>query len=225
MGCGVEATADLTVVRWVMATMKIGIQAAPCGSLTERHEALLRVSQTLISRRCSEDLFNILALELREVVDFHFLSVGIYKPESHEYCTKTFGQPGFPIHPPELTQEGTFTSWVYQHQEALVIPSIDQEKRFPAAVGYLRQIGVRSLCILPLATANRSLGALSLGSEQANEYTQEEVGFLSVVANQVALALDAALSFEESQQAQRELQRNHTELQAERDRLELLLDV
>jgi hypothetical protein len=39
-------------------------------TLTERYEALLRVSQTLISIRSSEELFNLLARDLRAVVKF-----------------------------------------------------------------------------------------------------------------------------------------------------------
>jgi hypothetical protein len=46
-------------------------------ALTERYEALLRVSQTLISVRSSEELFSILARELRTLVNFYFLRIGI----------------------------------------------------------------------------------------------------------------------------------------------------
>ena len=45
----------------------------------KRYEALLRVSQTLISIRSSEELFRVLAHELRAVVNFYVLDVGIYE--------------------------------------------------------------------------------------------------------------------------------------------------
>ncbi len=64
-----------------------------------------------------------------------------------------------------------------------------------------------------------------MGSKDVDAYRSEEVSYLSLVANQVALAVDAALSFDESGRAQDELQRKHAELQAERDRLQLLLEV
>ena len=41
---------------------------------TERYEALFRVSQTLISIRSSEELFRLLARELRAVVNFYVIS-------------------------------------------------------------------------------------------------------------------------------------------------------
>jgi hypothetical protein len=52
------------------------VQRAAEEALTERYEALLRVSQTLISIRSSQELFRLLAHELRAVMSFHFLRVG-----------------------------------------------------------------------------------------------------------------------------------------------------
>jgi formate hydrogenlyase transcriptional activator len=92
-------------------------------------------------------------------------------------------------------------------------------------VEVLKRHGIRSVCTLPLTTVHGRLGSLAVGSQAADAYSSEEVSFLSLVANQVALAVDAALSFEASEEAQQELQRKHAELQAEHDRLKLLFDV
>jgi formate hydrogenlyase transcriptional activator len=110
------------------------------------------------------------------------------------------------------------TCWVYQHQEPLVIPSVEHETRFPQMTEQLRKYGIQSACALPLTTVLRRVGILALGSEHPSAYSDDEVCFLSLVANQVAVAIDDALNFESSKLAQRELQR-------ERDRLKLLLDV
>ena len=53
-------------------------------SVTKRYEALLRVSQTLISIRSSEELFRLLARELRAVVKFHVMGIGIYDEKTHD---------------------------------------------------------------------------------------------------------------------------------------------
>jgi hypothetical protein len=42
-------------------------------TVSERYAALLRVSQTLISIRSSEELFSLLARELRAVVNFYVM--------------------------------------------------------------------------------------------------------------------------------------------------------
>src|SRR2546428_8493421 len=168
---------------------------------TERYEALFRVSQTLISIRSSEELFRLLARELRAVVNFYVMGVGIYDENAHEMSTKSYGEPGVPLQAPKFAPEETFSWWVYQHQEPLIIPSLAAETRFPAVAEMLKNRGVRSVCVLPLTTVHRRLGGLAFGSLEADAYSREEVGFLSLVANHVALAVDDALNFDTSQHA------------------------
>src|SRR5260370_12041635 len=99
---------------------------------TERYQALLRVSQTLISIRSSEELFGLLARELRAVVSFYVMGVGLYDEKTHEVTTKSYGEPGVPLQAPKFAPEDTFSWWVYQHQQPLVIPDLDAEPPFPA---------------------------------------------------------------------------------------------
>jgi formate hydrogenlyase transcriptional activator len=177
------------------------IQRAAEKAISERYEALLRVSQTLISIRSSEELFRLLARELRAVVNFYVMGVGIYDENAHEVRLTSYGEPGVPLQVPKFAPEETFTWWVYQHQQPLIIPSLDAETRFPAVAEMLKNRGVRSVCALPLTTVHRRLGGLAVGSIKADAYSQEEVSFLSLVANQVALAVDDALNFDASQHA------------------------
>jgi formate hydrogenlyase transcriptional activator len=200
-------------------------QAAFETGVTERYEALFRVSQTLISNRCPGELLGLLAGELREVVNFNYLGVGVYNEKLHEVCLKMFDDSGATIPPPKLAPEETMTWWVYQHQEPLVIRSLDDEARFPVAVELLKRQGIRSICTLPLTTVHRRLGGLAVGRREPDAYSDEELSFLSLVANQVALAIDDALNFRASKEAQEELQQKQAELQRERDKLQLLLDV
>jgi len=170
-------------------------------SVTKRYEALLRVSQTLISIRSSEELFRLLARELRAVVKFHVMGIGIYDEKTHEVHLTSYGEPGDSLQVPKFAPEETFTWWVYQHQQPLIIPSLDAETRFPRVAEMLKNRGVRSVCALPLTTVHRRLGGLSVASTEADAYNMEEVRFLSLVANQVALAVDDALNFDSSQHA------------------------
>src|ERR1700674_4022712 len=182
--------------------MSSGEQTAAETEVTKRYEALFRVSQTLLSIRSSEELFSVLARELRAVVNFYVMGVGIYDEKAHEMRTTAYGEPGVPLQAPQFAPEETFSWWVYQHQQPLIIPSLDAETRFPAVVEMLKNRGVRSVCVLPLTTVHRRLGGLAVGSLEADAYSGEEVRFLSLVANQVALAVDDALNFDASQHAE-----------------------
>jgi formate hydrogenlyase transcriptional activator len=177
-------------------------QSAAGTAATERYQALFRVSQTLISIRSSEELFRLLARELRAVVNFYVMGVGIYDEKAHEMHTTSYGEPGVPLQAPQFAPEETFSWWVYQQQQPLIIPFLDAETRFPAVAEMLKSRGVRSVCVLPLTTVHRRLGGLALGSTEADAYSEEEVSFLLLVANQVALAVDDALNFDALQHAE-----------------------
>ncbi len=138
-------------------------------------------------------------------MNFYFLRVSIYEGNAPQPCLTLYGEPGVPLQVPPLPKEETITWWVYQHQQPLIIPSLDAETRFPAVAEMLKSHGVRSVCALPLTTVHRRLGCLALGSIEADAYSREEVSFLSLVANQVALAVDDALKFDASEQAKEAL--------------------
>jgi formate hydrogenlyase transcriptional activator len=185
--------------------MSSTIQKPGESAVIERYEALFRVSQTLISIRSSEELFSILARELRAVVNFYVMGVGIYDEKAHEMHTKSYGEPGVPLQAPKFAPEETFSWWVYQHQQPLIIPSLDAETRFPAVAEMLKNRGVRSVCALPLTTVHRRLGGLAVGSTEVDAYSSAEVSFISLVVNQVALAVDDALNFDALQHAKEDL--------------------
>src|SRR6266446_1436206 len=86
-------------------------QSAAGKAATERYEALFRVSQTLISIRSSEELFRLLARELRAVVNFYVMGVGIYDENAHQIHLTSYGEPDVPLQVPQFTPEETFTWW------------------------------------------------------------------------------------------------------------------
>src|SRR6202795_4190692 len=155
--------------------------------------------------RSSEELFRLLAREVRAVVNFYGMGVGIHDENAHQIHLTSYGEPGVPLQVPQFTPEETFTWWVYHHQQLLIIPSLDSETRFLAVAEMLKKRGVRSVCVLPLTTVHRRLGGLAFGSTEADAYNVEEVNFLSFVANQVALAVDDASNFDALQHAEEAL--------------------
>ena len=203
-------------------------------SLAARYEALIRVSQAISAHRDCKQLFRSLAIELRQVVQFDYLAVVLYDAPKHKMCLHLLdgADPDRVLEQPDVETEEMFAWWVYQHQEPLVIPSLEKETRFPRLTEFLIRQGIQSTCAVPLTTPHRRLGALGFGSRQPAGYSEEETRLLWMVADVVALAIDDALNLEasnlaqaESRLAQAELQQKRDELQRERDRLKLLLDL
>jgi len=184
-------------------------QSRPEPSLHARYEALSRASRAICAYREPAKLFHVLADELRQVVQFDSLAVILYDEASHRISTpvrETVNGPEFAI-PADFPAEGTITWWVYQHQAPVVIPLRDEETRFPLMMEVFRKYGVQSACVLPLSTAHRRLGSLTFGWQQPDGYSAEDVQYLSLVADHVALAVDVALRNQEQQQVEEELRK------------------
>ena len=62
----------------------------------------------------------------------------------------------------------------------------------------LQEAGIHSFCALPLTTAHRRLGAMGFGSKISGHYNDSDPSFLSLVARQVAVAVDNTLAHEEN---------------------------
>ena len=163
--------------------------------LAERYEALIRVSHAIGVYRDPKELFRVLADELRHAVDFDFLGLFFYDETSNTFenpVLETIHGPGIFI-PPDFPPEQTITWWIYHHQQPVVISSREEETRFPQMMKVFAEYGVESACLLPLTTAHRRLGSIAFGMGRRRCYPEEEVRYLSLVADQVALAVDNAL--------------------------------
>jgi transcriptional regulator with GAF, ATPase, and Fis domain len=178
-------------------------------SILARYEALIRVSEALRAYHDRDTLFRSLARELRLVVRFNFLGLGLYDEQTHTVTAHVLEATGETLPPPQIGTDDSIAYWVVQHQEPLVIPLVEAETRFQQAIEYMRSQGMQSACALPLTTPRRRLGILLQASREPYAYDAEDVAFLSLVANQVALAIDDALNYGALQQS----------LAVERDRM------
>lgn len=173
--------------------------------LAVRYEALLRVVKAIGAHRDATELFRALANELRAVVSFDYFAIFLYDEVSNRIempVLEVVSGHGFAL-PPDFRAEDTITWWVYRHQQPVVVSCAVTETRFPRMMEVFKSYGVQSACVLPLTTVRRRLGGLSFGSAQPKAYSDDETRILSIVADQVALAVDNALR-------DREQRRSHT---------------
>ncbi len=170
-----------------------------------RYEALIRIANSVRAQTSPEELFQILVDELRQVVPFD--AIAQFDESANKirwHMCSACRQPK--EHPDDIDREETLAGYVYREQKIVTLGSLDSEKRFPRSVALMRQAGIQSVCALPLTTAHRRLGSVVIASVLPNAYTEEEVRFCGLVANQVALAMDDAMNFQASLRAQERLQ-------------------
>ena len=177
------------------------------GSMASRYEALVRASRAISSYREPVALFRALAGELQHAMTFDYLGLFLYDEALNKIempVLHVVNGAGVAI-PADLRAEETITWWVYHNQQPVVISHADNESRFPRIMEIYKRCGVQSAVVLPVTTAHRRLGGLTLGSEQADAYSEEEVRYLELVADHVALAVDSVLRDEEQRRSEETL--------------------
>jgi len=193
---------------------------APLEHSRRQLEALLEVGEAIAQQRDLRVLFHDLAERLHSVVDFDFLTLVLHDPARNvmrlHILESRFHEPKAPGS--ETPVEGHPTGWVWQNQQAYVVSDVEEEAKYPEFIQRLREVGVRSLAIVPLTTAQHRLGAMGFGRMVAQGITAIGLQFMQRVASQVAVAVDNALNFESAEAYQKQLAR-------ERDRLQVLLQI
>jgi formate hydrogenlyase transcriptional activator len=193
--------------------------AAHEGSAADRLRALVEVSQSILLHHDLADLLEDLAVRLQPIAPFDVISLVLHDPASGRmrlHMVRSLMPP--PPLPDGLPVDESPAGVVWKTQQPLLLDDLEHEDRFPALIPYLREQGVRWVCLLPLTTAQRRLGAMAFATGRAAPIASSDLDFLSSVAREVAVAVDNTLHHQEAQSYQRQLAR-------ERDRLRTLLEL
>src|SRR3984957_19968513 len=171
---------------------------------TQRYEALLRATNAIGTCSDCDAAADALLQALQEVVNFDYLQLIAFENDHRTAACHLLYSNGArqSLPPADLDLDGSPIDWVYESQQPLVTADWNRETRFQKHGEFLSELGIAATCVLPLARGQRRLGVLSMGRSHPDAYPEEEVRFLSLVADQIALAIDAAVNFYLSRQAQ-----------------------
>lgn len=173
-------------------------------SINARYQSLIRLAESIRARQDPRELFDLLASELLRVVQFDAIAQydeaanKVHWHVSEACCASSATRA-------EIRKEETLAWWVYQHQQPVLVRRADSDVRFPAMMVQLRSYGMQSICALPLSTAHRQLGSLVIASQKSDAYSEDEMGFFTLAASQIAVAIDDTLNFLASRRAEERL--------------------
>ena len=179
----------------------------------ERYLALLRAASAIANSDCS-NAFDTLTDRLRDVTPFDYLHLVAFDDGMKNPAWELFEANGKRVEiarEDAVPLEDTPIVRVHESSDLLVTHDWNTETQFPKHRSFLAGLGISSTCTLPLKRGERRLGVLTLGRFYPNAYDEEEVRFLCLVADQIGLAIDAALNFCVSQRV--------------KDQLKLILDL
>ena len=165
----------------------------------DQYQALFAVADAIASHRDLSALFHELGARLGRVVSFDALSLVLHDTATNLMCLhviehyENLEKPFTMVLSPDDDPAGM----VWQTQRPLITSKLSEWQRWPELLERVQPYGIQSGCWLPLTTARRRLGALVFTSKQVAMYDNVDAHFLELIVNQVAVAVENALAFEE----------------------------
>jgi formate hydrogenlyase transcriptional activator len=165
----------------------------------DRYRAILAVSEAILSHRELPVLLHELAGQLHQVERFDSLALVLHQEATETMRLHLLDAADPTFRPPEIVLPvcDDPAGLVWQTQQPLLVSTAAELEKWPAFRQHVQAYGPQSFCWLPLTTARHRLGALVFASLQPNAYLPTGVDWLRLVANQVAVAVENALAFQE----------------------------
>jgi serine phosphatase RsbU (regulator of sigma subunit) len=192
-----EALALLTNVG---SQMGIALERARLFELVRErriHEqaALLTLSNQLLSQANMNDLMCCLVEEVQTLLEAD--ACALLLPEEKSGSLAFHAASGWrsdPVAAHRLVpgDQRSGSGRVMSTQEPLLIFDIQSNDPTPWSADWLEIEGFRSHAVVPLIAEGRSIGVLMVDIRQTHEFTEDEVRFLSLMANQAAIAIEKA---------------------------------
>ena len=181
----------------------------------ERRRALLEVNDALVLHRERDPLFAAITEALRGLLPFDRSSVALRDPGGETFTIWALA--GTVGHAPVGTTrpcQSSNTGWILSSKRPMVIPDWRSESRFTER-SLLLQAGILSTVSVPLLAAGRAIGVLHVGSREANRYAAEDADLLQDLAQQVALAIENMLAYQEIARLKARLEEENVYLREE----------
>ncbi len=173
----------------------------------DRLRVLLEVNNAVVSTLDLTELFRAISASLRRVTHHEYTSLALFDPVTRKLRTVALDLPqGTGLAQEEISAaiENTPAGPAFSNRSPQRFSREDLERCDSHICRRLIAEGVRSGCCVPLLTRERVLGTLNIASVR-DSFSQEDMDLLSQVANQVAIAVENALAFQEIAQLKNKL--------------------
>src|SRR6266478_8244405 len=160
------------------------------GHQRQRDRLLLETTDLVVRARNLPDLLKELAPRILNLTGCDFLKFSQHDASQNCMITHYWKRNQESGQCDAFAVDECVSGWVWMHQDAVTIPDVEKEKRFPLCMQELRKHGVRSYSVLALSTSERHFGALGLGKNVPEILDSEDLEFFHRVAFIVSLALE-----------------------------------
>ena len=184
----------------------------------ERWRVLLQVNNAVVTCLDRDTLFDAIAGALRGVIPFDRAALVLDDPV--EGVFKVLGVAGPVPSPPsiplgtEWPRRGSRSGWIVDSGQPLLTEDLRKDSRF-VEHGPLIKDGILSALSVPLRAKRGIIGTLNVGSREVGRYDEFHRELLLAIADQLVLAIQNMLAYEEIASLKRQLEQENLYLQEE----------
>jgi len=165
----------------------------------DRLSALLEINNAVVTCLSSKPLFHAISASLRRTFSLDYASLLIYDAGIAALRLQTADLPhgtGAIRENAIVPLDDTVAGFVFRTRQGRVF-SLQEAAAISQSTGEIMgREGLHSICCMPLISHGNALGTLNLGSRRESFFTDGDLQFFSQAADQVAIALENALSFQ-----------------------------
>jgi signal transduction protein with GAF and PtsI domain len=175
-------------------------------SAARRMEALAGLARTISEEDYLDRILQAISEMVAETLDSPVCSVMLVDEDRRELVISAArcSSPDY-LHKMPLKIEDSLIGRVVREGRVIVIRDVLEEKqyRYPELA---RRTGLASLLSVPLITREKAIGTINLYTREVRHFSEDEIGFVKVVAGQAAIAIENARLMSEALEMKRALE-------------------
>jgi len=166
----------------------------------EQLKLTLELTNQVVSNLEFRDLLRATSASVRRVMRCDAAAVMLADPEGAHLRIHALDYPdsrGIFTEGALIPIEGTLPGDAFKNRQPIILNRLDPAEIPPEMYAKASGEGLNSFCDVPLISKDRLLGVLAVARREENSFDKDEVGFLTQVANQIAIGIENALSYTE----------------------------
>jgi GAF domain-containing protein len=171
-----------------------------------RMEALAAVAQTIAAESYLDRILQAISEMVAETLDSPVCSIMLVDDERRELVINAArcSTPEY-LHKMPIKIEDSLIGRVIREGRHIMVPNVLEEKqyRYPELA---RKTGLASLLSVPLTSRDKVIGTINIYTREPRSFSEDEVGFVKVVAGQAAIAIENARLMSETLDMKRTLE-------------------
>jgi len=184
----------------------------------QRLRVLLDVNNAIVTCLDRESMFAATAAALRNAIPYDRCALVLHDPVKDVF--RVLGVAGPVPSPPiiplgtEWPRDGSRSGWILDHRAPILTTDFLTAPPFFEHAQLIKE-GLRSAVSVPLEVKGKVIGSLNVGSRVPGNYGQGDASLLAAIAEQVALAIENLLAYEEIAALKARLEEENLYLQEE----------